>query len=278
MTDTRKNMLHSPELLIDPAAIAGRMEELDKTTLCRACRDVVLPVTADTVRLLIEVIRLWDLLFETRMQSANRLAAIRATLGAAADNEADPLGYLRDQLADEAITPIRGAAFDRPRSAPVLPASCPPLAAERNIPRHAHRHRGTTRPDRHGRDRQVAVPAPVSIPALHHRGSGIHSRCRHSPASSALLDRRPSHHIHRNHHSRNTSAHHLGTSGCEIHRQNYQPRMAGHRNRPARRTRLRHHRHRGMRGMADRSNSKRPHRETTSGHRRNQHGRALTYR
>jgi hypothetical protein len=72
--------------------------------MCRQCRDAVLPVTADTVRLLIEVIRLWDVLMDTRMESANRLAAIRAALGAAADNETDPLGYLRDQLAEETMT------------------------------------------------------------------------------------------------------------------------------------------------------------------------------
>jgi hypothetical protein len=77
--------------------------------LCRQCRDAVLPVTADTVRLLIEVIRLHELLMEKRMESANRLAAIRAALGAAADNETDPLGYLRDQLADETMTADPGS-------------------------------------------------------------------------------------------------------------------------------------------------------------------------
>jgi hypothetical protein len=87
------------------------MEQLDKTTMCRACRDAVIPVTADTVRLLIEVIRLWDAVFETRMESANRLAAIRAALGAAADHETDPLSYLRDQLADEAIAPDPGSGL-----------------------------------------------------------------------------------------------------------------------------------------------------------------------
>jgi hypothetical protein len=46
---------------------------------------------------------------EKRMESANRLAAIRAALGAAADNETDPLGYLRDQLADETMTADPGS-------------------------------------------------------------------------------------------------------------------------------------------------------------------------
>jgi hypothetical protein len=41
-------------------------------------------------------------LAQTRLLAADRLAAIRAALGAARDGEIDPLGYLRDQLADEA--------------------------------------------------------------------------------------------------------------------------------------------------------------------------------
>ena len=41
-------------------------------------------------------------LTRTRMLAANRIAAIRAALGAARDGDSDPLAYLRDQLADEA--------------------------------------------------------------------------------------------------------------------------------------------------------------------------------
>lgn len=48
-----------------------------------------------------EITRLRASLAAARLQSANRLAAIRATLGAAEDNETDPLAYLRDQLAEE---------------------------------------------------------------------------------------------------------------------------------------------------------------------------------
>jgi hypothetical protein len=48
-----------------------------------------------------EVIRLAQALAAARLESANRLAAIRAALGAAADGEPDPLAYLRDQLAEE---------------------------------------------------------------------------------------------------------------------------------------------------------------------------------
>ena len=99
MTYPHDNRPHTPLLLVDPAAIASRMEKLDKTTMCRECRDAVIPVTADTVRLLIEVIRLWDLLIGKRTESANRLAAMKAALGAAADDESDPLQFLRDEIA-----------------------------------------------------------------------------------------------------------------------------------------------------------------------------------
>jgi hypothetical protein len=55
--------------------------------------------------LLAEIIRLSAALAAARLESANRLAAIRAALGAAADGETDPLAYLRDQLADETEIP-----------------------------------------------------------------------------------------------------------------------------------------------------------------------------
>lgn len=45
--------------------------------------------------------RLSGELAAARLESANRLAAIRAALNAAADGETDPLAYLRDQLAEE---------------------------------------------------------------------------------------------------------------------------------------------------------------------------------
>jgi hypothetical protein len=40
-------------------------------------------------------------LAQSRLLAADRLAAIRAALGAARDGEIDPLAYLHDQLADE---------------------------------------------------------------------------------------------------------------------------------------------------------------------------------
>jgi hypothetical protein len=104
----------TPRLLVSPSAIAFRLETLDRAPLCDSCRPPVVAVTADTVSLLTEALRLHDALTVTRLESANRLAAIRAALGAAAEGEADPLGYLRDQLADETVNPGRGAAVDRP--------------------------------------------------------------------------------------------------------------------------------------------------------------------
>jgi hypothetical protein len=59
---------------------------------------------AEASYLLAEFIRLKEALADARLESANRLAAIRAALGAAADGESDPLAYLRDQLAEETAT------------------------------------------------------------------------------------------------------------------------------------------------------------------------------
>jgi hypothetical protein len=56
---------------------------------------------AEAAGLACEMIRLARELSAARLESANRLAAIRAALSAAADGEPDPLAYLRDQLAEE---------------------------------------------------------------------------------------------------------------------------------------------------------------------------------
>jgi hypothetical protein len=87
-----------PRLPIDPEAIASGLETLADAGLCARCEQAVIPVTADTARLLIEVIRLHEALRSARLESANRLEAVRAALGAARDGETDPLAYLRDEL------------------------------------------------------------------------------------------------------------------------------------------------------------------------------------
>ncbi len=53
---------------------------------------------ADNLTLSAELARLTAELAATRMDRANLLAAVRATLVAHADGEADPLYYLRDEL------------------------------------------------------------------------------------------------------------------------------------------------------------------------------------
>jgi hypothetical protein len=58
-----------------------------------------------------EILRLKTALAAARLQSANRLAAIRAALAADADGESNPLDYLRDQLADESLIPGTGGGL-----------------------------------------------------------------------------------------------------------------------------------------------------------------------
>jgi hypothetical protein len=53
---------------------------------------------ADTPHLIREVLRQRADLAGIRLDRANLLAAMRATLAAAGDGEADPLAYLRDEL------------------------------------------------------------------------------------------------------------------------------------------------------------------------------------
>jgi hypothetical protein len=98
VTEPNQNTQITPRLLVDPDAIASRLETLDQTPLCDSCRHAIIPVAADTVRLLIEAIRLWDALSTARLESANRLAAMRAALAAAAESEPDPLAYLRHEI------------------------------------------------------------------------------------------------------------------------------------------------------------------------------------
>jgi len=56
------------------------------------------PASSEAGFLRAEVARLTREVAAARLESANRLAAIRAALGAAADGESDPLAYLRDEI------------------------------------------------------------------------------------------------------------------------------------------------------------------------------------
>ena len=62
---------------------------------------------ADTSRLIGEVLRQRTDLAAVRLDRANLLAAIRATLAADHDGETDPLAYLREELADRPADPGR---------------------------------------------------------------------------------------------------------------------------------------------------------------------------
>jgi hypothetical protein len=108
LTYQPENERHMPRLHIDANAIAFRLEALARAGLCPRCEEAVSHVTADTVRLLIEVIGLYDALYLARLESANRLAAMHAALHAASDGEADPLAYLRDELPGNEVPHVGG--------------------------------------------------------------------------------------------------------------------------------------------------------------------------
>ena len=98
MTNHSENQRHLPRLNIDTEAIASRIHALAETTLCGLCDSAVRQLAADTTHLITETHRLHDALTAARLEAAILRAAIRATLGADADGEPDPLAYLRDEL------------------------------------------------------------------------------------------------------------------------------------------------------------------------------------
>lgn len=107
MVDQTETAAHLPRLHVDTDAIIIRMAALAEVQLCAHCAAPVVDAMVDIASLLAEVIRLHTALIEVRRESANRLAAIRAALGAASDGENDPLAYLRDELAESTDVPSR---------------------------------------------------------------------------------------------------------------------------------------------------------------------------
>lgn len=91
-----------PPLSIDLAEYAGRLRELATTEHCERCEIPLARAMTDIARLLDQVTQLYDALGTERLRSANLEAAIRAALGAYRDGEADPLGYLRDEITPHA--------------------------------------------------------------------------------------------------------------------------------------------------------------------------------
>ena len=93
---------HIPTTAIDTDEILATIAlELARVHICDQCHRTVPPLIDNIAQLAGEITRLHDALITERLTSANLLAAIRAALGAAADGEADPLAYLRDELPDD---------------------------------------------------------------------------------------------------------------------------------------------------------------------------------
>lgn len=104
MVNPRETTRHRPAPHINTHAIALRLVRLADLALCPECEPTVTQMAADSVDLIIEVAQLPGAVIAARRESANRLAAIRA----AAEGEADPLGVLRDELAESPGAQIPG--------------------------------------------------------------------------------------------------------------------------------------------------------------------------
>ena len=99
MTSTPQNQPNIPRLQIDLDEILGTIAlELARVRICDQCQESVPSLINDLADLVAEVTRLSDEVDRTRLDRANLLAAMRATLAAHAAGEADPLWYLRDEL------------------------------------------------------------------------------------------------------------------------------------------------------------------------------------
>jgi hypothetical protein len=93
-----------PRLGIDRSAVRERYAEVliahgHKDFVSALVRSVI-----DVPALVSEVERLWLALVASRRRTANLAAACRAAIAAEHDGEADPLSYVRDQLAELAET------------------------------------------------------------------------------------------------------------------------------------------------------------------------------
>jgi hypothetical protein len=95
-----------PPLSVDMDEIRSRLRDLAYADLCGSCELAASRAVSDIARLMAQICELYAALGAGRLRSANLEAAIRAALGAYDDGEADPLGYLRDE-----ITPGTGGAY-----------------------------------------------------------------------------------------------------------------------------------------------------------------------
>jgi hypothetical protein len=95
-----------PILSVDIDEIRNRLRDLEYPSLCGSCEPAASRAVSDIARLIAQIHELYAALAAERLRSANLEAAIRAALGAYDDGEADPLAYLRDEIAE-----ITGAAY-----------------------------------------------------------------------------------------------------------------------------------------------------------------------
>jgi hypothetical protein len=94
---------------LDLEAISTHLSALAQAQSCPGCDTAVTAVLNDVAGLLAILAQLYDKLARTRLDNANLRAAMQAALGAARDGEADPLDYLRWELAGhQAATPNDG--------------------------------------------------------------------------------------------------------------------------------------------------------------------------
>jgi hypothetical protein len=99
LSSTRKSARHQPRLHINTAEILAHIADAS-TASCGDCGTATAALIADIARLLAEITWLYLSLISTRRRAANLEAAIRAALSADREGESDPLGYLRDELAE----------------------------------------------------------------------------------------------------------------------------------------------------------------------------------
>ncbi|MDQ2815817.1 MAG: hypothetical protein M3Z75_29215 [Actinomycetota bacterium] len=100
---------HMPHLSVNLEEITSRLRDLITAEYCGKCDSHRVRAVTDIAQLTDRVYELYAALAAERLRSANLEAAIRAALGAHADGDFDPLGYLRDELAGVAGDDAYGA-------------------------------------------------------------------------------------------------------------------------------------------------------------------------
>ncbi len=87
-----------PKLSVDVPAVLARHHAITRAGTAPELYGALLDSTADVPVLVAELERVWSQLLRLRLQHANLRAAARASLAAHRDGDADPFGYLVDEL------------------------------------------------------------------------------------------------------------------------------------------------------------------------------------